>query len=388
MKTRLTRWILAVALVGAFAACTGAAGADKGPLQQADKAADARKGGGEDKGPLDQAAKVAEAKKVEPLVIRMYNVQDLMMGRDSRYSGPLPPTHPDAGGSGVQYYAAEAASVAGGGAGLFGSAQAVGDQAAISSTLSPEVVEEVIHRTINSEGWEDEGGRAKIIRVGALLVVTQTAENQKKIAELLEQFRAQRQMVAIEARWVLLDDAQVAQLVPEGAKRTVPLEIPPAVLAAADAKVIYRGQITCFDRQRVHLVTGKAQVYVADATPVVAESAVGWDAQINSILMGAMVEIVPALSPDGKAVTLDLQSHVSEAGGENRKATLNSAIGGKDQNGNTAKAEIELPEFLLQTFSTSIRMPLGKPVLIGGMTSPMAANGKVVYLILEVSASK
>ena len=390
MKTRLVVGTFVLAFVFAFAACAGAfekggkVFGDKGPLQQAGKSADAKKGGGEDKGPLDQALKAAEAKKVEPLVVRMYNVQDLMMGRDSRYSGPLPPTHPDAG---VVVYEAAAQAGGGGGSGLF-SAQTVGDQAAISSTLSPEVVEEVIQRTIISESWEDEGGRAKIIRVGALLVVTQTAENQKKIAELLEQFRAQRQMVAIEARWVLLDDAQVAQLVPEGAKRTVPLEITPAALAAADAKVIYRGQITCFDRQRVHLVTGKAQVYVADAIPVVAESAVGWDAQINSILMGAMVEIVPALSPDGKAVTLDLQSHVSEAGGENRKATLNSAIGGKDQNGNTAKADIELPEFLLQTFSTSVRMPLGKPVLIGGMTSPMASNGKVVYLILEVTASK
>jgi len=398
MKTRLVVGTFVLVFVFAFAACAGAFEkggkfvGDKGPLQQAGKSADAKKGGGEDKGPLDQALKAAEAKKVEPLVVRMYNVQDLMMGRDSRYSGPLPPTHPDAGGSFLQS-ATQQAQAGGGGAGLFSVASTlVGDQAAIASTLSPEVVTEVIQRTIDPENWEESGGRGKITSVGALLVVTQTAENQKKIAELLEQFRAQRQMVAIEARWVLLDDAQVAQLVPEGAKRTVPLEITPAALAAADAKVIYRGWITCFDRQRVHVVTGKAQIYIAGATPVVSDGAVGWDAQIGSTLMGAMVEIVPALSPDGKAVTVDLQSHVSEADGESRKTSITAAVGGKSPGTGTgtgtATVDIDLPQWLLQTFSTSIRMPLGKPVLIGGMTSPMAANGKVVYLILEVTASK
>jgi len=392
-KTRFVRWMFMVALAFAFAPCAGAFekgqggkfAAEKGPLQQAGKSADAKKAGPEEKGPLDQALKAAEAKKVEPLVVRMYNVQDLMMGRDSRYSGPLPPTHPDAGGAVLQMAAQQRA---GGGAGLFASAQAVGDQAAIASTLSPEVVTEVIQRTIDPENWEDAGGRGKITSVGALLVVTQTAENQKKIAQLLEEFRAQRQMVAIEARWILVDDAQVAKLVPEAGKQTVPVEVTEAALAAAQAKVIYRGQITCFDRQRVHVATGKSYVYIQDAEPVIAESAVGWDAQINAYLMGAMVEIVPALSPDGKAVTLDLQSHVSEAGAENRKATLTAAIGGKSPGTGTATTEIDLPQHLLHTLSTSIRMPLGKPVLIGGMTSPTASDGKVLYLILEISASK
>jgi len=389
MKTCLSRWILAMVLVGAVAAGTFAGAKDKGPLQQAGKSADSKKGSGEDKGPLEQALKAAEAKKVEPLIVRMYNVQDLMMGRDSRYSGPLPPTHPDAGGT-YLLSATQQAQAGGGGAGLFSGPPSVGDATAIASTLSPEVVTEVIQRTIDPENWEDVGGRGKITSVGALLVVTQTAENQKKIAELLEQFRAQRQMVAIEARWILVDDAQVAKLMPDAGKQTVPVEVTDAALAASQAKVIYRGRITCFDRQRVHVVTGKAQVYVAGATPVVSDGAVGWDAQIGSALMGAMVEIVPALSPDGKAVTVDLQSHVSEAGAESRKTSITAAVGGKgpDTGTGTATADIDLPQWLLQTFSTSIRMPVGKPVLIGGMTSPTAADGKVLYLVLEISASK
>lgn len=53
-----------------------------------------------------------------------------------------------------------------------------------------------------------------------------------------------------------------------------------------------------------------------------------------------------------------------------------------------AKADIELPEFLLHTFRTTVRAPLDKGILIGGMTSPKAVDGKVLYLFLQVSSSK
>jgi len=390
MKTRLTRWILAVALVGAFAVCAG--GADKGPLQQAGKSADAKKGGGEEKGPLELAAKAAEAKKGEPLVIRMYNVQDLLQGKDYPYrSFVVPPT------SISGYDVGLAAETGGGGAGLFaGREAAVGDQASMTSALTPAVIEELIRRVVDPESWEESGGRGRIERVGALLVVTQTADNQKKVAELLEQFRTERQLVTFQALWVLLDDAQVSKLIPEaGAKRTLPIEVTPAALAAAEARVIYRGNLTSYDRQMVHLASGRAQTLVVDMEPVVAEAAVGWDLNVTAILWGALLEITPCLSPDAKSATLNIHSMISE--GKDVKTRTTSASTGSPGNekgegasmmGAVAKGEIDLPEFLIHTFRTTIRVPLDKAILIGGMTSPTAADGKVLYLILEISASK
>lgn len=375
--------VLAAGVLGVVAMGAGAAG--KGPLEKASE-------GVAEKGPLEKVSKAVEAAKVEPLVIRMYNVQDLTMGCDFPYrSSVVPPTSVGPLSEGAAY--SEAAG-GGGSASLFGGgAAAPGDTSSMASALTPDVIVELIKRTIAPDSWEDSGERGKIDRVGALLVVTQTAANQKKVEELLQEFRAARPMVAIEAKWVLIDDANVSKIVPEdGAKRTVPLEVTAAQLKEAGGTVIYRAQLTCFDRQTTHMASGRAQTLIADLQPVIAEAAVGWDAEVTAMLWGALIEVTPALSPDGKTVTLRVHSMISE-GLDFRTKTIESAVSGGSEEKNAggvavAKSDVELPEFLIHTFRTTLRAPLDKGILIGGMTAPKAADGKVLYLFLQISASK
>jgi len=332
------------------------------------------------KGPLENESEALEAAKVEPLLVRMYNVQDLLLGRDKTYVAPLPPT---AGEAGLPRFDMISSLAAGA---TFGGEPPVGDAVSMTSALSPEVIVEILRRAIDPDSWEEEGGRGRVTNVGALIVVTQTAANQAKIAELLDQFRAGRPLVTIEARWVLVDDGQVAALVGQaGAKRPTPVEVAPAALQQAGAKVIYRGQITCLDRQRVHLATGLGQAYGADAEPVVAERTVGWDLQINSTFQGALLQVTACLTPDGKSATVDLESHISETG-QMRRTTLHAS--GADAKGEGAKAEIDLPDYLFHTFRTTLRVPVDKPILVGGITAPRALDGKVLYLVMEVSSGK
>ena len=335
------------------------------------------------RGPLEKANEVAEAKKVEPVVIRMYNVQDLVLARDFPYrSAVLPPTSLEADTDWVSY------SAAGGGFGDLFEAEApekAEELGRIATTLSPSVLADLIMRTVDPQSWEEDE-RVKIDRVGALLVVMQTLENQTKIAELLEQFRIARPMVAIEAKWVLLEDALVPKLFgAAGAKRTVPPIVMEAALAEVKAQVVYRGQITCFDRQTVHVASGRAQTLMTDLEPVVAEAAVGWDPTLNPLLWGALLEVTPALSPDRKSVTMKVHSMITE-GKEVTTRTVEASVG--DKAVPPTKGEVDLPEFLMHTFRTTVQAPLDKGVLIGGMTSPEAVDGKVLYLILEVSASQ
>jgi len=360
----------------------GAGAGEKGPLEKASLPS-------AEKGPLEKVSKAAEAAKVEPLVIRMYNVQDLMLGRDFPYrSSVMPPTSLEPDLSGPSY--AEAAR--GGFGDLFGATRVDEDRSA-ASALTPNVLVDLIQRTVDPESWVEAGGVGRIDRVGALLVVTQTAENHRKIAELLEQFRTDRPMIAIEARWMLLDDAQVAQIVPEdAAKRTVPIQVTAAALKEAKATVVYRAQVTCFDRQTTHMASGQAQAIMADMVPVVAEAAVGWDPTISTVLWGALLEVTPALTPGGNSVILKLHSCITEAQTQHTMqltAAIPGLSGGTKENPlPPVKAEIELPEFLLHTFRTTVRAPLDKGILIGGMTSPKATDGKVLYLFLQVSSSK
>jgi hypothetical protein len=47
--------------------------------------------------------------------------------------------------------------------------------------------------------------------------------------------------------------------------------------------------------------------------------------------------------------------------------------------------DVDKLDFLLHTLHTSVRAPVGKPVLVGGMTLAHGPKGKSVYLLLQVS---
>ncbi|MGB2614032.1 MAG: hypothetical protein WBD63_08825 [Phycisphaerae bacterium] len=353
-----SQWWLGVAVVSGLIVCMGASA----------------------QGPLEKASKEAKAAEIEPVVIRMYNVQDLTLGRDYPYrSAVVPPTALEPYG-GLGSFGSEV----GASGELFGGGETtVGEPESLSSALTPDVVAELIQRTVDPASWEE---RASIERVGALLVITQTAENHEKIAELLAEFRKARPMVTVEARWILVDDAKAPLLFPkEGAGRTVPAEVSEELLQQAGVSVIYRGQITSFDRQTVHLATGRGQAVVADMEPIVAEAAVAYEQAITTLLWGALLEVTPVLSPDRKSVTMRLHSLITEEQSLRTKTVVSVT---SDKGAKTTMTELDLPEFLLHTFRTAVRAPLDKEIIVGGMTAPKAADGKVLYLVLCVSASE
>jgi hypothetical protein len=62
----------------------------------------------------------------------------------------------------------------------------------------------------------------------------------------------------------------------------------------------------------------------------------------------------------------------------------------KGMNAGERKPDVVLDclDFTAQTLSTTIRFPLDTPVVVGGMTAATDAKDTVMYLVLEVSASK
>lgn len=328
------------------------------------------------KGPLGAAEEAAEAEKIEPVVIRMYNVQDLTLGRDYPYrSAPVPVTAYGAGGPVVSEAAA-------GFAGLFGPELDLGDPAAMTSALTPEAVADLIVRTIDVESWQEYGGRGIIDRVGALLVVTQTEENQAKVAELLAQLRKARPMLTVEARWILLDRSETAKINTGAEQKKAPTVLTDKQADDLEEKAIYRGQLTCFDRQTTHLASGRVQTFMGDIEPVVGEGAVGYNPTVGSVLVGALLEVTPSLDTDRKGVTLNVRSIISETE-ETRTRRVASPASDKIT---STSIDVELPQFMLHTFRTTLRAPVGRSVLIGGMTSPAAELGKELYLVLRVVA--
>jgi hypothetical protein len=327
-------------------------------------------------GPLLAPADRDRDAEQDPVVIRLYNVQDLVLSQDVPYWGPVfPPTSLEAAHPWITRTAGD----------LFGTVAEEEGQPALGPGLSPGVLVELIRRTIDPLSWYGDP-HIRIDHVGTLLVVVQTEANQERIAAFIDQFRVAFPILAIEARWMVIPEHRLKTLIADSHRRQpkVPRLLTEEALARAEAMTMCRAQLTCFDRQTVHVASGTGHSVFSNVEPVVAEAVVGWTPTVTTLLSGALLEVTPALSGDRSAVTMKVHSVITQMLESPTRVTESGGPGGAIP---PTKTVIDLPHFLLHTFRTTVRMPLGRPVLVGGITGPNAPDGHVVYLVVEVDAS-
>jgi hypothetical protein len=316
----------------------------------------------------------------------MYNVSDLLIVNEDhpyQYTG-LPRVNDDSGAFQVDNPRP------------FFSDWPMSDPSAVSSALSylTQELVAIIQRTVSSqvdlavEAWSAEGGRAAIEYLPPVLVVTQSAAGHRRIEELLEQYRKRLHDVtplAVHAKWVQIESEKAEKFFAGRVAGGVH-EVSDAALKDAAAGTVYQGYVRGFDGHVLHVVAGEFRSYVSHMQPVVGEGVFVCEPQMSSILIGAALEVRPVVSADGQSVTLDVHSFVTELK-EMRSRPLPD-IGQVQGAAQAIKLDLDVPSVLVHTFSTMAKVPLGKPVLIGGMTQPGAEKGKVLCLVLEVTAVK
>jgi len=331
-------------------------------------------------------------KKQESLPVKVYRVEDLFVKRDwtAKQVG-LPDVL-----EGLRGRYGSVFGMTGEGDEGFGSAKP--DK---KPKFGPEELVEIVKRTVNSATdrrvakWSDEEGGPAVIESMAIadaayLIVAQTREGLEKTEDLLDQLRAESDVggpvLTIHAQWVEVDEGKAPQFVGRDPKRRVPLEIASGDLEKAGAKTLYRGTTTCFDHQTVFVSSGKLKAYLGDVTPVVAEDCVGIDPLIHHLLVGALLEVRPMLSKQRDTVLLDFRSFVNQGGTVESKPLPDFGMISRQQG--AMRVDIAYPEIDFHTLRGSIRIPLDKTVLVGGCTSAKMKDRKVLYLVVEVSASK
>jgi hypothetical protein len=338
-----------------------------------------------------QSAEKKQEPTPEPLTVKVYRVEDLFIKRDWTSNRVGLPDLFD-----LLYPSQAALSAAGGGTGvgaLFGTSRSE------TTEVGPAELVDIIKRTLhnstdpNVAKWSDVEGPAVIEYISmnevGMLLVSQTRAGQKKVEDLLEQLRNERDvcgpMLTISAHWVEVDEGKAALLMGRDPKRRVPLEITAADIEKAGAKTVYRGSTTCFDRQTVFVSSGRAKVYMGDMIPIVSEASVGGDPTICCLLVGALLEVRPQLSRARDTVLLDFRTFVNQNGAvEYRPIPDFGAVRGQK----AMRVDLGYPEVDFHTLRGSIRIPLDKTILVGGCTSAKMKDGKVLYLVVEVSASK
>lgn len=281
----------------------------------------------------------------------------------------------------------------GGGLGAFGGVRTTqgGGGARLSVSLdrlTMEALQTALQNVVAPGSWELEGGEGRVQQLGRSLVVWQAREVHAQIANLLKQLRegsGERKTVMIDARWLLLDSDDLMRLMPPdqaGNKRI-------------DRKLLedftrrptsIRGITNCFSGQLVYLVSGTRRSIVSSYIPVVGSidkhdadkhdaderlvsltggavrfvsqnvsgSDVGYRPIVETLNFGALLEIRPTLTRDKDVAIVDLKSTLTVLGQEPGSFGPPPAVD---------RIAIETQEL-----ATTLRVPLGQPVLVGGLT--------------------
>ncbi len=257
---------------------------------------------------------------------------------------------------------------------------------------------DTITTTIEPDQWDDRGGPSTITALGASLVVSAPAEIHSQITALLDLFRKQwgsLRTVSIEAHWLWLTEEQVAAAVAEGKGLNPPAPfgaLSPAAWQQLQAQARagdqerknYHAVVTCYNGQTVSALAGAQRLIVAGLTPVVGggeNEAAAYSPQVKAIQDGAALQITPVVTRTAKYVVADVHSRVNLLGAVAPAAAAEEA-------GPVAQvvAALDRPGLQSQRLSTTLRIPVDTPTLIGGMTFTGDGAGQAnLYLFLSAA---
>jgi len=152
---------------------------------------------------------------------------------------------------------------------------------------------------------------------------------------------------------VFMDDIQVGFLL-----RAIQADVRSSVLQAP--------RITLYNGQRSYISVSTVTTYISDAEPVVAEAAVGWDLQISAIPIGVTLDVKATVSADRRYVQMDLRpqsasldTSINPTGFQTYPISAAVPFG-------VATFTIELPRVIVQDFKTTVSVPDGGTLLLGG----------------------
>ena len=239
-----------------------------------------------------------------------------------------------------------------------------------------------ITQIIAPDTWDALGGTGTIKRLGGLLLVKQTLAVHQQIDELLKQIREEGgaiQTVTLRATWLSLTAEQLGQLTGGAVTKLVN---PQALRQIETTGAAYRGWISCFSGQTVHIVSGNRRNVVTESIPVIGD-AVGYSARSQFPNLGVLLQVTPMLLPGKKAAILDVQSSVTSWNSDPMPAAKRS-----DQT-----PPIDRVDLKAEQLATTIQVPLGKPVLVGGLSAAEARDkesspDRQLYLVVELSSNE
>ncbi|MBM4020448.1 MAG: hypothetical protein FJ288_19375, partial [Planctomycetes bacterium] len=139
-----------------------------------------------------------------------------------------------------------------------------------------------------------------------------------------------------------------------------------AIQADVRSTVLQSPRITLYNGQRSYISVSTVTTYIADAEPVVAEAAVGWDLQISAIPVGVTLDVKATVSADRRYVQMDLRPQSAQLDTSINPTGFQTYPISAAVPGGIATFTIELPRVIVQDFKTTVSVPDGGTLLLGG----------------------
>lgn len=316
------------------------------------------------------------------------------------------------------------------GGGMFNVADNMGSSSG-PAPLTIGALSDAIMVSIEPQSWiVAGGGEGRISPLGSTLVIRQTASAHQQIDALIDMLRngsAKRRTVAIDCRWLMLDSNDLERLVSVDDQGVAKINRDAlAEFTRRDSSL--RGITNCFSGQAVYLISGTLRSNVSSYIPVVGSveatrqpevmfasdrsdapvhftqmggggggfaggRSVGYQPIITTTNFGVQIEMRPTLMHGGDSAVIDLKSTITFPGSPSPSSADPLAMPGSD-----LAPQVDRVAIQTQELATTLSMPLGEPVLVGGMTHLDSATGspseraaaapagenRQLYLIMEL----
>ena len=290
-----------------------------------------------------------------------------------------------------------------------------------------DALHDAIDRLILGTDSSTVGGPSDIRVLGDFLVISASEKKHQQIAAFLDSLRqhaATRKMVAVEVHWLWLTEEQLKSLVPMRTgddRATVRLNVDEAVwqrLAQerakedSDLKPGYHAAVTCMNGQTVLANGGSQKRFISTMIPVVGDAVppaappanpsptpsqpspmTGYQPVVTTIQEGAAVQLKPIVC-EGNQVLLDIHARAVEVqkpdGGQPEARPAGDLPAKADYRAGVVRelaSVVERPIVLNHRLDTTLRVPLGRRVLVGGITRSLEPNQGEPNLYVFVEAS-
>ncbi len=164
------------------------------------------------------------------------------------------------------------------------------------------------------------------------------------------------------AGWTLIDDTQLNVILR-------------AVEKQQDAEIVNSQILSVLNRERGHVAVINQTAYVRDFDVEVAQAAFIADPKVDVIQDGFVLDVQPVVHHDRKYVTLNLNPTVAELTRPIPTFTTSLA-------GSTLPVTLQLPNLTVTNFSTTVKVPDGGTVLLGGLRQVLTKERRAEVPIL------